>query len=171
MVMNKILCVMLLMIGYGGIVEAKVFSDKEYGYLFHYPDDWVAGLYRSGVVLSEANDRTKDSGFQVRMYRTSQAFKSYAKAYASDTERSMSASLIRGDFGYTKNSDYYEMEFDAVRNGKQYYLYHKIIVFRGQKQVLVIQAGCVQSKRNRDAKIIKEIADSLWVYNERKLEK
>ena len=60
--MNRFPCLILLLMTFtfGLDSEAGILSDKEYGYLFHYPENWIGGLYRSGFVLSEANKLAGD---------------------------------------------------------------------------------------------------------------
>lgn len=152
-------------------IEAKVFSDKEYGYLFNYPDDWNARVYRSGVVLSETNSRSRQAGVQIRLYTTSSDFSKYSKSYVQGTEKKLKATLVSERSGYRGEIEFYEMEFDSTRGNLQAFLYHALFHFPEQNRVLVIQAGCLDNVKKHYYSIIKSVVDSLWVYNASKLNK
>jgi len=59
----------------------KIFSDTEYGYLYHYPSDWHAGIYRSGVALSQVQNKRRNYGLQVRIRTRSGKTKDIVRRY------------------------------------------------------------------------------------------
>ncbi|OUS01146.1 hypothetical protein A9Q81_09815 [Gammaproteobacteria bacterium 42_54_T18] len=122
--------------------KTKIFSDMEYGYLYHYPSDWHASIYRSGVVLSQVQNR-RGSGLQVRVRSMSTKTKGFVRQYLLNVKSGLGATLCDEQYGVNSGIDYVVLELSAIRGGVEDSLYHK----------LMFQKNCIikTAERRRDA--------------------
>jgi hypothetical protein len=151
--------------------NAKIFNDKEKGYFIKYPSDWIAGVYRSGVVVANVSNRQNDTGISIRLYDYDGNEDSFIQRYVKSVESDLSIKLRDRENGYVSGQAFIDLKFSPVFRGSSFEHIHRIHLFHEQNVALVMQAGCPADNAIQLIPVLVQSLDSLWVYNKAKLRK
>ena len=165
-----ILLVFVTQYSYSG-TDTTIFNDKEKGYFLKYPADWVARIYRSGVVIAHVANRKNDTGISIRLYDYNGREDYFIKRYIQSVESDLRTKLKNRDNKYIDGLAFTDLNFSPTYRGSSFEHIHRIHLFKEQNVALVMQAGCPSdTTKQRIPKLIQTM-DSLWVYNKEKLRK
>lgn len=151
--------------------NAKIFNDKEKGYFVKYPSDWIAGVYRSGVVVANIANRQNDAGISIRLYDYDGNEDFFIQRYVKSVESDLSTKLRDRENRYASGQEFFDLKFSPVFRGSNFEHLHRIHLFPEQNVALVMQAGCPADNAIQLMPVLGQSLDSLWVYNKAKLRK
>jgi hypothetical protein len=147
----------------------SVFVDSKRGYQFSHPENWKARTYRSGIVVSEANDPTGRAGVQFRITNQNGSIESYSSSYITQIEHDLNAQLSNKKHLSVNDYDCLELEFTAKRGNSNYYLYQLIYFIPIINRIVIIQAGCETKNKDSISPIIHRISKSLVILDKDRL--
>ena len=136
----------------------RIFVDREYGYSIRYPDNWQARSYRSGIVLSEINDRDGKSGLQIRRIYLKGDVNNFIDNYIEEFKRNMRAFLVNKDRQMIGNISGWILTFHGGRG--QYLLKSYILPVSNSYYIYIFQAGTPLDMKAKVEPVLDGIANS-----------
>lgn len=173
---NRYYLLTLLVLLIGGIVFSKPLLAQQYGqmkdtfnkYKIEFPLAWKAVKSPHSKDLIKAEfEKNKETGLQVRIYKTKSNFKNFVDWYVGNYTKQMTQhyhqstlTVLKKQFSKPPSPRWFYVSFDFTQKpGYRYYVIQ--YVFPRQNEMFVLQAGCPYAERHSFESTVLRMAKSL----------